>query len=61
MELTLYEKEALQEALKKYIAILEEQSKSLKKTKHSSSATKKEIQRSLAKKITLLTTVLGKL
>ena len=61
MELTQYEKEALEEALKKYVGILKDQVTASKKIKHSSSITKKEIQRNLGKKINLLASVLDKL
>ncbi len=61
MELTQYEKEALGETLKKSIETLEDQVKALKKIKHSTAVTKKEIQRNLEKKINLLTRILKKL
>lgn len=61
MELTQYEKEVLGETLKKSIETLQDQGKALKKIKHSTAASKKEIQRNLEKKINLLTSVLKKL
>ena len=56
-----YEAEALTVALKKHIIILDEQITGLKKLKHSSPAQKKEMQRSINKRVKLLEEILKKL
>lgn len=60
LELNQYELDALKISLEKYINVLEEQINSLKKIKHSSSETKKQVQRNLGKQINLLKDVLNK-
>ena len=58
LTLTEYESEALSTALQKYIGIVEDQIKEIKKSKY---ASKKEIQRNLTKRVNLLKDILEKL
>jgi hypothetical protein len=54
MELTIYEKTALKDALEKYMPILEIQIKELAKIKHSSGQDKKDMKREIEKRLQLL-------
>jgi hypothetical protein len=61
LNLNQYEAEALKTALENYIPVLDEQIKELGKANYSSSEIKKEIRRTIAKRVSLLQEILKRI